>query len=86
MWSHPTPRDLDFLNFESTLPEDAFTRVLAFLAIFFSEKKIFKDLLYIFLYKTSSPPPPTIVANPTPRDHDFHNFEYTLPEDASTQV
>ena len=49
------------------------------------EKKIFKDLLYIFLCKTLTPPP-SIVAPPIPRDHDFHNFESTLPEDTSTQV
>lgn len=33
--SHPTPRDHDLNKPESTLPEDATTRVLAFLPIGF---------------------------------------------------
>ena len=29
---------------------------------------------------------PPLWPHPIPGDHDFHNFESTLPEDASTQV
>ena len=29
---------------------------------------------------------PPLWPHPTPRGHDFHIFESTLPEDASTQV
>ena len=29
---------------------------------------------------------PPLWPHPTPGDHDFHNFESTLPRDASTQV
>ena len=29
---------------------------------------------------------PPLWPHPTPGGHDFHNFEFTLPEDASTQV
>ena len=82
MWPHPTPRDHDFHNFESTLPEDASTQVSAFLADYFLRRRILK-IYSIYSYVKLRPP---IVPHPTPRDHDFHNFESTLPEDASTQI
>ena len=81
MWPHPTPGSQDFHNFESTLPENAFIR-FGFPGLTVCEKTISKDLLYIFLRKkrlTSS-----LWPHPTHGGHDFHNFELTLPENAST--
>lgn len=47
-------------------------------------KNIFKDLLYIFLSKKSPPPP--LWSYSTPGDDNLNNLEYTLPEDASSDV
>lgn len=46
-------------------------------------KNIFKDLLSIFL---SKPPPPPLWSYSTPGDDNLNNLEYTLPEDASSDV
>lgn len=37
MWPHPTPEDNDFNEFESSLSEVAFTKVIAFLGKWFLE-------------------------------------------------
>lgn len=49
---------------------------------FVSKTKIFKDLIYIFLLKNSSPMSP----NPTPRNHDSNKIESALHEDVSTHI
>lgn len=45
-------------------------------------EKIFKGLLFIFLFKIRPP----LWFNPTQGDHDLNKLEITLHEDASTQV
>lgn len=44
LWPHSTFRDHDFHNFESTLPEDAFIKVSAFLGRWFLKKSFGKFL------------------------------------------
>lgn len=76
-WPNSTLGDNDLNKIEFTLPKDASTQIIAFLAYWILKRRFKKILIYIFFicqYK---------IRPPSPGDHELGKHECTLSEDAT---